>query len=56
MNNFKDGNGYLTLDELKQVFNANNDKNVDEKVWNELIQGADQDGDGQVKNIYFFKY
>ncbi len=41
----------MTLDELKDVFNANKDKNVDDKVWMELISGADQDGDGQVRDF-----
>lgn len=47
----KDGNGYLTSDELREIFNPGNSKEIDERVWGDLIQEVDQNGDGKV--IYF---
>jgi len=44
----KDGNGYLTADELREIFNPGNAKDIDEKVWAELIKEVDQNGDGQI--------
>lgn len=43
-----DGNGFLTADELRDIFNPGNAKDVDEKVWSELIQEVDQNGDGKI--------
>ncbi len=47
---FQDGNGYLTADELKEVFNPGNHTEVDEKVWKDLIHEVDQNGDDKVIN------
>jgi len=44
----KDGNGYLTADELKEIFNPGNAKEIDEKVWTDLINEVDQNGDGKI--------
>jgi len=44
----KDGNGYLTADELKEVFNPGNAKEIDANVWDDLIKEVDQNGDGKI--------
>ncbi len=44
----QDGNGYLTADELKEIFNPGNAKEIDDKVWTDLINEVDQNGDGKV--------
>ncbi len=44
----KDGNGFLTADELKEVFNPGNTKDIDDGVWLELIKEVDQNGDNKV--------
>jgi len=44
----KDGNGYLTADELKEIFNPGNVKEIDDKVWTDLINEVDQNGDGKI--------
>jgi len=44
----KDGNGYLTADELQEIFNPGNQKAIDENVWKELISEVDENGDGKV--------
>ena len=43
----KDGNGFISADELKQVINNLGEKLTDEEV-NELIREADIDDDGQI--------
>lgn len=42
----KDGNGEITIDEIKKVFAG--DDQSDETVWKELIEEVDEDGDGKV--------
>jgi len=44
----KDGNGYLTADELREIFNPGNTKEIDDNVWNDLIKEVDQNGDGKI--------
>jgi calcium-dependent protein kinase len=44
----KDGNGYLTADELREIFNPGNAKEIDERVWSDLIKEVDQNGDGKI--------
>ena len=47
----KDGNGYLSANELAEIFNPGNQRDVDNQVWTELIKEFDQNGDGEV-NYY----
>jgi len=44
----KDGNGYLTADEIKEIFNPGDNTEVDEKVWTDLINEVDQNSDGKI--------
>jgi len=44
----KDGNGYLTADELKEIFNPGNQREIDDNVWVELIREVDTNGDGKL--------
>ena len=47
----KDGSGYISSEELKEMFSGGAQK-IEDSVWNELIKEVDQNGDGQV--IIFF--
>ena len=49
-NTLKDGNGYITADELHEVLA--NDKDIKEGVWFDLIKEVDQNSDGQVQFLY----
>jgi calcium-dependent protein kinase len=42
----KDGGGTISAKELKEVLGIG--KNIDEKVWNELISEVDGNGDGEI--------
>jgi len=44
----KDGDGYLTADELEEVFNPGRQKDVSAQVWHDLIREFDQNGDGKI--------
>ena len=48
----QDGNGYLTADELKEIFNPGNQRDIDDNVWVELIKEVDQNGDGRVSRNF----
>ncbi len=41
-----DGNGTISADELKTMFDAKSDKN--DQVWDELLKEADTDGNGEI--------
>ena len=43
----RDGNGFITTEELKQMFNQIGEKFSEEEI-EDLIREADQDGDGQI--------
>lgn len=43
-----DGNGRITLEELKEVFNKGSFSDLDDDVWKELIAEADQNKDGEI--------
>jgi len=49
----QDGNGYITADELREVFNPGNNKNVDEQVFTEWILEVDQNSDGKISLAEF---
>ena len=42
----KDGGGTISSDEIKQVLGVG--KNIDEKVWREVIKESDPDGNGVI--------
>lgn len=44
----QDGNGYLTADELREIFNPGNAKNIDDEVWSQWIREVDDNSDGRV--------
>jgi len=44
----KDGSGYLEIDEIKAIFNPGGQRNIDEKVWEDLIREVDPNGDGKI--------
>ncbi|KAF8632680.1 hypothetical protein AX17_004812 [Amanita inopinata Kibby_2008] len=50
----KDGDGYISAIELKQVMTTLGEKLTDEEV-NEMIREADVDGDGQINYDEFIK-
>ena len=43
-----DGDGVITLDELKAAFNGSIGAEKDEKVWGEILAEVDVDGDGNI--------
>lgn len=45
----QDGSGYITADELQEVFS--NGKQVQENVWVDLIKEVDKNSDGKV-NVF----
>jgi len=47
----KDGNGYLTIEELKDFFTPS--QSVEEGVWNDVISEVDVNKDGQISLIEF---
>ncbi|KAL5105091.1 Calmodulin [Taenia crassiceps] len=49
----KDGNGYITVDEMRQVMCNLGEKLTDEEV-KDMIKSADMDGDGQVNFEEFY--
>jgi len=44
----------VTADELKEVFNPGNQRDINDNVWVELIREVDQNGDGRVTNFLVF--
>lgn len=42
----KDGNGFISVQELKDFFNSSN---LPDKIWQDIIKEFDENGDGQVK-------
>ena len=42
----KDGSGSISANEIKDVLGVG--KNIDEKVWNEIIMEVDGNGDGEI--------
>ena len=47
----KDGNGSISVDELRQLLGANN--NLSDLHLNQIIQQVDQNGDGEVSYIFY---
>lgn len=48
-----DGNGYLTIDELKAVFANGSSSSSSNVNWLEFIKAADKDGDQQISRTEF---
>ena len=42
----KDGSGTVTVEELKEALGIG--KNIDEKVWEDVIKEVDENGDGEI--------
>jgi len=42
----KDGSGTVTTDELRDALGIG--KNIDEKVWEDVIKEVDENGDGEI--------
>ncbi len=44
----EDGNGQLTIDELKKAFDVEDSQSKSNNIWTEIIKEVDRDGDGQI--------
>lgn len=42
----RDGSGSISADEVKSVLGVG--KNIDEKIWNEIVREVDANGDGEI--------
>ena len=42
----KDGSGTISAEEIKDVLGVG--KNIDEKVWNDIVMEVDDNGDGEI--------
>ena len=49
----QDGNGYISKDELKNVFHGGNDD--DEALWEAIIEEVDKDNDHRISHQEFYK-
>jgi len=47
----KDGSGSISSSEVKEVLGVG--KNIDEKVWNDIIKEVDANGDGEISFVEF---
>ena len=47
----KDGSGTISADEVKDVLGVG--KNIDEKIWNEIVMEVDANGDGEISFTEF---
>ena len=50
-----DGNGQISMDELKQIFGRGQASEKDQQVWKEIMDSADEDKDGQISYTEFVK-
>ena len=48
-----DGNGQLTIDELKTAFDVDGTSDSKNNLWTEIISEVDRDGDGEISYIEF---
>jgi len=44
----KDGNGYITADELREVFDPTNSRGVGDEQWMQWIRDVDKNSDGKI--------
>jgi len=42
----KDGSGTISANEVKEVLGVG--KNIDEKIWNDIVMEVDSNGDGEI--------
>lgn len=49
--NIKDRNGQLTLEEIKELFDPDENRNLEEAEWRNLICDFDLNKDGQVISL-----
>lgn len=47
----RDGGGSISANEIKEVLGVG--KNIDEKVWNDIIMEVDANGDGEISFLEF---
>jgi calcium-dependent protein kinase len=47
----KDGSGTISADEIKEVLGVG--KNIDEKIWNDIVMEVDGNGDGEISFTEF---
>jgi len=47
----RDGGGSISANEIKEVLGVG--KNIDEKIWNEIIMEVDGNGDGEISFLEF---
>jgi calcium-dependent protein kinase len=47
----KDGSGSISANEIRDVLGVG--KNIDEKVWNEIVTEVDGNGDGEISFLEF---
>ena len=47
----RDGGGSISANEIKEVLGVG--KNIDEKIWNEIIMEVDANGDGEISFLEF---
>ena len=45
---FQDENGFITVDELKEIFNQGKQKKIPNKIWEKLLREVDENLDGKV--------
>ena len=50
-----DGNGQISMDELKQICGRGQASEKDTQVWKEIMDSADEDKDGQISYTEFVK-
>ena len=48
-----DGNGQISIEELKEIFGRGQASDKDEKIWQEIMESADQDNDNQISYSEF---
>lgn len=49
----KDGNGKITLDEIKSVIGMQMAENHDDQIWSDVIKECDQDGTQEINYSEF---
>lgn len=47
----QDGNGFISSNEFKSIFCGDN--KIPLSVWEDMIKGVDENGDGKVKFFFF---
>lgn len=47
----KDGSGSISASEVKEVLGVG--KNIDEKIWNDIVMEVDGNGDGEISFLEF---